>query len=64
MQEMSILGVDISKKALDVCLHVGVKESHKVFHNNVEGFKYYAFFMSFKVSIYCSNLLYIPPFFL
>nr|WP_254229801.1 hypothetical protein [Wolbachia pipientis] len=38
MQTNVILGVDIAKKKFDVCLLIGSKERHKVFHNNQEGF--------------------------
>lgn len=39
MQEISILGIDISKAKFDVCLMVGDKTRSKVFTNNQEGFE-------------------------
>lgn len=47
MQANVILGVDIAKKKFDVCLLIGSKERHKVFHNNKEGFE--------KLVAWCNN---------
>ncbi len=38
MQEKVILGIDISKKTMDVCLRLDGKDYHKVFANTQEGF--------------------------
>jgi len=38
MQEKSILGVDVSKSKIDVCLIVGEKIRHKLFDNNHKAF--------------------------